>query len=339
MLSSERKLGAVLVTGAGGFIGRHLVERLRERSDQVRVLTRRPHRWPDDVQVASADLSVAQLPPGALDGIDLVLHLAGKAHDAQESLSRDDHHAVTVQGTNRLLEAAVRSRVKAIVFVSSLAVYGPTDGGPIDEQAPCRPTTNYGRAKLMAEGLILQWGEATGGHAAIVRPAMVYGPGCPGNLPRMIRAIQGGWFPPIPETGARRSVLHVDGAVDGILAVARHPAARGQAFNVADERAYTAREMYVSILSALGRPTPQWTVPVAAINAAAAVGDMLGRFARRRLPFDSIALERLTRESWFSAEELARRVGYRSSQTLEQTLPSVIAAMAGKDSGSAGEVS
>lgn len=323
----DRNLGTVLVTGASGFVGRHVVARLRERSIPVRVLTRRETEWPGGLEVVRADIAAGPLPDQVMRGISTVLHLAGKAHDLAESLRTDGHRAATVQGTANILEAADRAGVDAVVFASSLAVYGSATGGRRDEQSECAPSTHYGRAKLEAERLVLQWGERAGRHAAILRPAMVYGPGCGGNLPRMIRAVESGWFPPLPEVDARRSLVHVGGLVTALLAVAVHPAARGEAFIVADEKDYAPREIYVSILRALDRPIPSWAVPVGLLKAGAVAGDVLGRLAGRRMPLDSHALERLVGSAWFSPAKLARLVGCRSTETLDQVLPAMVAAM------------
>ena len=316
------------MTGASGFIGRHLVRRLRDESVPVRIVTRRPDIFVDGIEVVHADLATDPLPDHAMQGITTVLHLAGKTHDLSEAVGSNEHARVTVGGTARVLDTAGRVGTAGVVFVSSLAVYGRMSHGPLDETSRCEPSSAYGIAKLEAERLVNRFGAETGRHVAVLRPAMVYGAGCRGNLPAMIKAIDRGWFPPLPETGGRRSLVHVDDLVEAIVRVATSPFAKGETFVVADDHPYTARGMYLAILSALGRPVPRWTVPVAVLKTAAVGGDMMTAVLRRRAYFDSISLERLTGEAYFSATKLARLVGWRSTTTLEQALPAIIASLA-----------
>jgi UDP-glucose 4-epimerase len=301
--------GAALVTGASGFVGGHLVQALRAHRIPVRVLVRQAGGWPADVDVVTGTMEDAAALARAADGVGTVFHLAAKVHDVSERGDSGAHDRVTVDGTARLLEAC-RSTRPAFVFLSSLAVYGATGEACLDEDAPTRPTTPYGAAKLRAETLLFEWAAATGAPACALQPPMVYGPGCKGNLVRMVRAIDRGWFPPVRHPGNRRSLIAIEDLVEALLLAATHPAARGRRFIVTDGRIYSSRDIYDALRHALGRPSIGWTVPVWPLRVAARLGDWGGALRGRRLPFDSLALDRLIGSACFSSARIVRELGF-----------------------------
>jgi UDP-glucose 4-epimerase len=316
-----------LVSGAGGFIGARLTAALVARGWRVRAFVREGRRaaLPSAVEIATGDIRDAAAVAACARGADVVFHLAGKAHDLAEWHDTGEHHDVTVGGTSNVLAGAAAAGVTRVVFFSSLAVYGAWSDRVRDEEDECRPVTPYGVAKLAAERLLFERGPRAGVAVVTLRPAMVYGPGCKGNLPRMIRMIDRGWFPPLPKTGARRSLLHVNNLVDAAILAADHRAAAGRTYIVTDARAYSAREMQTLIARALGRPLPRWSVPPASLRAVAALGDLVGRVRGRRAPFDSEALDRLIAPAEFSSARIERELGYAPVPTFESAIPDVVA--------------
>jgi nucleoside-diphosphate-sugar epimerase len=315
------------VTGGTGFVGCRLVARLRQDGVRVRLFVRRPvASLPEGVESVVGPLTDARAARAACDGAATLYHLAGKAHDLAEVGDSGAHADVTVTGTETVVTAAVQAGVRRIVFVSSLAVYGPGPAdAPRDESAPLYPVSSYGRAKRRAEELVLAAGSGGSVQVCCLRPASVYGPGAKGNLPRMIAMIRRGLFPPLPQTGNRRSMVHVDDLVAALLLAATAPAAAGRCYNVTDDRAYGARELYEAIARAVGRRAWHWSVPVPLFRALAGVGDALGQVRGRRAPFDSIAFDVLFGSAWFSAERIGRELGFRPVYSLEDALPAMAA--------------
>ena len=230
----------VLVTGGTGFVGRRLAAVLRERGARLRVLVRSvsgiPPDW-DGVEVVAGELADAASLARACAGMDTVIHAAGFAHaDAAAPALAVRHWTVNAEGTFRLLDAAVAARVERFVFLSSVKAVG--DPGPrcVDETWDALPETPYGRAKRAAEERVLAVGRESGLHAVNLRLALVYGPEMKANLARLVEAVRRGWCPPLPETGNRRSLVHVDDVVQAALLAAAHPAARGQTYLVTDGR-------------------------------------------------------------------------------------------------------
>lgn len=319
----------ILVTGASGFIGRHLVERLAREGHAVRALIHDhsgPARWPASVDVARGDVRDAGAMKAATAGCEAVFHLAGKAHALTEVRGEEEaYRAVNVTGTRNVLEAAVAGGAKSFVFFSSVKAMGEEAPECRDESSEARPLTAYGRSKLEAEKLVLECGRRTGLGATCLRLPLVYGVGNKGNLFRMIAAIDRGLFPPLPPVHNRRSLVHVTNVVDAAVLAVEKPAAHGRCYIVTDGRPYSTCELYELICRALGKRIPRWSVPVGLLSAAARVGDLAGRVLRRRMPFDSDTLAKLTGSAWYSSDLITRELGYRPLMTLERALPELIA--------------
>ena len=297
-----------LVTGAGGFIGSALTRRLEESNVRVYRLSRNSS-GPDTI---TADLGRG--PITRLNEIrpEVVFHLAARVHMVDDSKDAEAEHVrITVDGTRYLLQAAADAGAKVFVFFSSSAVMAEGAASALDEKSPPAPTTAYGRAKLRAEELVLGMNGNGGMRTVCLRPPLVYGPGQKGHLSRMIRMIERGAFPPLPEYTGKRSVVHVDDLVSAALLVAERPEAAGETYIVAEPRAYSSREIYEMVLRALGKKPPRWHVPRAVLAAAAFAGDIGERLIHRTLPFDSTALSKLSRNAVYSAAKIERELGFK----------------------------
>ena len=314
----------VLVTGATGFIGRRLTTALREHGARLRLLVRRRRMPPlteGGVESVVGDLSDNASLARACAGMDTVIHAAGFAHaDANVPAFAARHWAVNAEGTFHLIEAAVAAGVDRFVYLSSVKAVG--DPGPrgVDERWNAPPETPYGRAKRAAEERVLAASRDAGLHAVNLRLALVYGPGMRANLARLIEAVRHGWLPSLPETGNRRSLVHVDDVVQAVLLAAAHPAARGQTYLVTDGRPYSGRELYLIIRRALGYSTPRWTVPASVLYGAAALVDgALWLTGRRDWPVH-VTLDKLLGWACYDSTRIGEELGYRPAWTLEQGL-------------------
>jgi nucleoside-diphosphate-sugar epimerase len=225
---------------------------------------------------------------------------------------------VNAEGTFRLLDAAVTAGVERFIFLSSVKAAG--DPGPrcVDEHWDVPPETPYGRAKRAAETRGLAVGLETGLHTVNLRPALVYGPGMQANLMRLIEAVRRGWCPPLPETGNRRSLVHVDDVVQAVLLAAAHPAARGQTYLVTDGRPYSGRELYLIIRQALGWSAPRWTAPAGMLYGTATLADgALWLTGRRDRPAHA-ALDKLLGWACYDSTRIGRELGYRPDWTFQR---------------------
>jgi len=300
-----------VVTGATGFVGRRLCERLQE-SGSVKAIARGARAagpWDDALAI---DLAAEPVPAGFLAGAWAVFHLAGRAHALSDRPGQDaEYRRVNVDGTRRLLESARAAGVRRFVFVSSVKAMGDGDGDT-------SPRTAYGRSKRDAEELVLRGGFVA--EPVVVRLALVYGPGVVGNLGGMIRAVKAGWFPPPPRVSNRRSMVHVDDAVAVAIAAARSQSAVGRTIVATDGVAYSTRDIYDAIRRSLGRNPVAWSMPRVLWKLMAATGDAAGMIFRRRAPFDSDAYQKLFGSAWYEPSGMSDLPGVAPRGRLDETL-------------------
>lgn len=324
----------VLVTGATGFIGRHAVAAIAGQGAQVLALTRGEARFRGDTQltVRTGDLLDHASLRGVARGVDTVLHLAGYAHaeTADEDTHADLHWRITLEGTRAMLREARDAGVRRFVFVSSVKAAG--EGGPacIDESVKGAPASAYGRAKLAAEELVLATGRESGMQVCVLRLPLVYGLDNKGNIPRMAAAIARGRFPPLPETGNRRSMVHVEDVVQALVLAATRPEANGNVYYVTDGGVYSTREIYDAIRAALGLPPLRVRMPRWCLRGGAWLGDLVQRLTRWHAPLNSDTLEKLLGSAWYSSAHIEQELGYRPTRSLADALPEIVAPLRGR---------
>ena len=309
-------LRTVLVTGASGFIGRSLVQRLLEKRRRVHAYSRQvPERGPDEGDCLSfqGDLHDAAALARACAGVDTVFHLAAYAHvnAHDEALMR----ATNVEGTRSVLEAALAAGVRRIVFFSS-SLADATRAGEL---------TAYGRAKHDAEALLLAAAHAGAIEVVCLRPVNVYGLGMKGNLLSMIGLIRRGVFPPLPVPSATLSLVGCRDVCEAALLAGESAAANGQIYTVTDGKTYTVKGLEISIRKALGRPVPGWSVPLSVLWLGAAGLELAGKVLRLQNAPGLRSYRALTTDSVFSCEKLQNELGYNPAGSFTDELPGILA--------------
>ncbi len=257
-MSSDRP--TVALTGATGFIGRHLLRELPKRGWRVRVLLRRPGAVPPEASSAVVgDLTRPSNMAAALADADAVIHSAGLAH-AMSGVPEDDYRALNTTATIALAQAAERARVRRFVFLSSIrAQSGPVADAALTEATEAAPTDAYGRSKRAAEE-----GLATlGVDFVALRPVLVYGPGVKGNMASLMRLARTPWPLPLGGLRGRRSLLSVDNLASAIDTALRAPGPLRRPFVVADDDPLTIGEMIAALRAGLGRAPGLVPVPEA----------------------------------------------------------------------------
>lgn len=319
----------VLVTGAAGFIGRRMLSAIRARGYRAIGLDR---SLPFDGNATSLiqnadDWIVADITSDAsLElplGIDSIIHLAGKAHALAEVAQEEAEYArINTEGTRCVLSAAKRAGVRVFVLFSTVKAASDAPAGsrphPTDESWAGEPDTAYGRSKHAAEELVLRGGFVQ--HPVVLRPCLVYGPSPKGNLKKMIDAISRGRFPPLPELGNRRSMVHVDDVITAALVAAENPTAAGRVYIVADNEPFSTRQLYEWICVGLGRKPPRWTIPLWGLRLLGHVGDAIGRVRGCRFIFDTDALAKLSGSAWYTSAKIQQELGWRPTRTLRASM-------------------
>lgn len=309
-----------LITGATGFIGGRLAAALTDRDRSPRLLTRRGNAAPPWY---SGELTDPESLTAACTGMHRVFHCAGYAHAFSALSDAHLHRTVNFKGTRNLAEAAGQAGVRNFVFLSSVKAMAEPGSLCANEDFPGEPATAYGRAKRDAEEAILDAGRRYGMRVVNLRLAMVYGAGGKGNLDRMARMIRRGMFPPLPETGNHRSMIHVDDVVAAMLLAAEDERAQGT-YIITGPDAPSGRQLYDALREALGQPPRSWAIPAWALQTAARLGDRLERLCGRRLPLDSEALDRLLGSAWYSSEKIEKELGWQASVGLRQGLAEML---------------
>jgi nucleoside-diphosphate-sugar epimerase len=269
----------VFVTGAGGFIGRALCTRLSEQGVAHVAAVR---RLPSDATlarshvVALGDFAAAEWDE-ALAGVDSIVHLAGRAH-VQSGRDSDPtpYIVANVHVTRRLLDAAVRARVRRIVFASTIKVYGETtrEGRPFRAGDPSRPLDAYALSKAEAENVLRQVCRESGIEGVVLRLPLVYGAGVKGNFLLLLEAIARGRRLPFAGVVNRRSLLYVGNAVSAIEAALRSPALAGETLPIADTQSVSTPDLILKLAGPLGATPRLSRVPTSVLRAGAA---LLGR--------------------------------------------------------------
>lgn len=267
--------GLALVTGADGFVGRALCERLRAEARPFAGSVRCVAPGAQGGFRVSGDLATAD--EGALDalcaGAVAVVHLAGRAHVMQEAEPDPAaaYHAANVEATARLAQAAVRAGVRRFVLASTVKVNGETSrpGRPFRAADPPRPADAYARSKLAAEQALFD--AATGSRMVpvVLRLPLVYGRYAKGNFPRLVRAVAKRRTLPLASIDNRRSLLYVGNLVEAILAVLDAPRLAPGVHFVADAEAVSTPDLVRAIATAQRVPPRLVALPVPLLRAAA----------------------------------------------------------------------
>jgi len=272
----------ILVTGATGFIGQYVSYFLQQHGNTILATGKEseaalaPHgtQWR-----TMADLSHGAVDwTHALDGVDAVIHLAGMAHRQDKGAAEDwdGYDRVNHLATRSLAEAIARSTtVTRFIFISSVAVHGTPGSFPLTEKHPLLPDTPYGKSKLDAERAIAETLDPARCKWAIFRPVLVYGPGNPGNMAKLLGFIKRGLPIPIATVPNRRSFLFVGNLADAMLTYMQSPVPpSGRAWIIADSEYPSTAMMAAALAMALGRKPRLWKFPPCFLKGMAHIGDL-----------------------------------------------------------------
>jgi UDP-glucose 4-epimerase len=301
--------GITLVTGAAGFLGRHLAERLAKSGVPLRAAVR-----PEEdagllralgAEVVRADLRDPETLSPLFEGrVDRVFHLAAICN---LSTPYADLQAPNVLGVERITWLALRSGVKRYVHMSSTAVYGPFRGRPFLEDSERTPGDDYGRSKLDGEEIV--WKKiAKGLPAVIARPCTVYGPGCTDGAGKVFSRPTS--LLAIPGSGRQRlSNVRVEDVAAAAIHLSELDAAEGQAFNIADDSHPELGEALALAAEAFGTRAPRIRLPLGMVAAVARLQGPIARL-RGRIPDLEANAVRLLRDDYIVDNSRLKSTGY-----------------------------
>lgn len=264
----------ILVTGATGFVGSHLVEKLRARGEAVRCLVRpatNTRRLPAGVETSPADLVTGDGLDRALDGVDTVIHVAG----VTKAIAPAEYFAGNARVTETLARA-LSGRGIRLVYVSSLAAVGPSaDGRPVDEDTEPHPMSSYGRSKLQGEKIA----RGLGPDAVIVRPPVVYGPRDT-DVFQILKAICQGLVLEISGGDRWFSAIYVEDLAEGLCEAAKATQTSGRTYFLAHLQPVTWGGFGAAAAQIMGRRPRTLRVPIYAANGIAFLNELWSLIAR-----------------------------------------------------------
>lgn len=223
----------ILVTGATGFIGRAMLSRLASLAC-IRAAVRQDTALPCETFKVGEVHGTTDW-GAALCGVDAVVHLAAYAHVTNpKKIDLSLLRSTNVEGTANLARQAARSGVKHFVFLSSIGAVCEQSEQMVESGTQCQPTTAYGKSKLDAEKALINAAVDSGMEWTIIRPPLVYGPGNPGNMERLLKLIRSRIPLPLESLRNRRSFIYVENLVDLILKSLGNPKAFGKIYLPSD---------------------------------------------------------------------------------------------------------
>lgn len=271
-VSSPGCVTHILVTGADGFVGSHLCSALETQGIHVRRsvwnITDRhssANNW-----IATGDIGQDTDWRDSLEGIEVVIHLANRAHVMAEMAANPlaEFRRVNTLGTLRLAEQAQKYGVRRFVFVSSIGVHGETTlrGQKWVEDSPAQPANDYTQSKWEAEIGLRELADRTNWDIVVIRPPLVYGPGVPGNFLKLLHLVARRLPLPLKTINNRRSFVAVSNLVDFLRVCATHPAATNQTFLISDNKEISTAQLVRKLGHYIGVPQRLFPFPKFAIE-------------------------------------------------------------------------
>ncbi|MDR9772505.1 SDR family oxidoreductase [Rhizobium hidalgonense] len=245
-----------LITGAAGFVGGPLVDRLhRERLWELRVTTRSATaRFPADMRNFPIDITSETDWTAALDGVDVVVHLAARVHIMNDRAADPltEFRRINTAATLNLAEQAARAGVKRFVFISSIKVNGEENDRPFRHDDTPMPLDPYGVSKMESEIGLHEIAKRTGIEVVIIRPPLVYGPGARSNFALLVGLVRKRIPLPFASLKNRRTLVALPNLVDLIVAAMTHRGAAGQTFLAGDGEDLSTPGLIEGIAAGLG---------------------------------------------------------------------------------------
>ena len=290
----------LLFTGASGFLG-YNIRPILEKTYDVHTIGLTDD---DDIKI-----NMAKEVPPINTHYDVVLHAAGKAHTVPKTeAEKQVFYDVNYTGTVHLCEALEKVGVpRALVFISTVAVYGCDSGEMITENHPLNGDTPYAKSKIMAEKYLTDWCAKNGVVLGILRPSLLAGKNAPGNLGAMVKGIQKGYYMHIAGGKVKKSIL----MAEDIARIMPKLIERGGIYNVCDTYQPTFGEIAQSVVKQLGGKhvinIPYWMA-----FCMAKVGDLMGS----RAPINSLKLKKITESLTFDNAKARKELGWEPLDVL-----------------------
>lgn len=276
----------IFISGTSGFIGQYLIEYLDSEEFELHRLNLREN-----------------IDNTTLDGADVVIHLAGRAHDLKNVSSPEDYYDINFGITKRLFDLYLKSKATKFIFISSVKAVADEVSSVLTEEDQPTPKTHYGKSKLMAEEYIRNQPLPNSKSIYILRPCIVYGPGNKGNLNLLYKFVVTGIPWPLGGYNNRRSFTSIENLCFVLQElICRNDIPQGD-YQVADDMSLSTNDLVALIGEAIGKSPKIFKFPKVLILWLTKIGDIL------HLPFNSDTLGKLTSNYVVSNKKLLKAIG------------------------------
>jgi UDP-glucose 4-epimerase len=312
----ESNMQRVLVTGATGFIGRHLVDFLLANKYRVSVYSR--HEFSADLfsgvnrdDWITGEIEDTRALIKACADADAVVHLANLSHVSLEGST--NQYCSNVESTQSVCQACLDGGTKRLVYLSSVLAENPR-------------WSAYANSKKLAEDIVIKYDAENGGtiRTSILRPVNVYGPGMKGNVIGLIRGIRRRRMPPLPHLNNRVAMVSVHDVCRAILILLKSAQKSGKVYTLSDREEYTPVRIEAAIYRALRRRPPNWRVPRMVFFVASMCAEGLNRLRIWRNTLGLRAYRNLTTDSTSRCRGLEEDFGFTPTRSFEEELPSIV---------------
>jgi len=274
-------VNSIYLTGSSGFVGTHLQSYLSSGYQF------RPYNRGEAVFVQE----------------DIVIHLAGKAHDTKNVVQPEEYYQVNTELTKKIFDAFLLSNASVFITLSSVKAAADVVAGVLTEEVKPNPQTHYGKSKLLAEQYILEQSIPAGKRVYIIRPCMIHGPGNKGNLNLLYRVVSKNIPWPLAAFNNQRSFCSVENLCFVINELIHREDIPSGVYNMADDESLSTNDLIRAIAESLGRQPKFLSLPVNLIRAFACLGDWL------KLPLNSERLQKLTESYVVSNQKIKTAIG------------------------------
>lgn len=316
MAFSTRK---ILVTGAGGFIGYHLANHLAESG--YRVIGIDIHFPADSKQIhfekIETDFRDWEVMKDLMVGVDVVFHLAS-AH-LQISLDESEYWDINVNSLKPLLELARKNNIKRFIHVSSVGIYGNLKTWPADEESECNPQSIYGETKIAGEAEVLNFSQKTGFPVVIIRPAWVFGPGCPRTL-KIYKTLQKKRFVMIGDGQNLRHPVFIRDMLQSFLLAMENEEAVGKTFIIGGDRPITTNELIKGFVNILNTPEPIIRIPYSLGKTIAHASERIFKIIKKEPPISTRSLEFFDTNNAFDITKARKLLNFNPKFSYEDGL-------------------
>lgn len=271
----------VIITGISGFVGQNLSKYLEVNNYDIEGLSLR-NNW---------RLAINS---------DALIHLAGKAHDTENTSKDEEYFKINTELTKKLFDDFLNSEINDFIYFSSVKATADTIEGILDEEHLSDPKTVYGKSKLLAEQYLLSKNLPKGKRLFIIRPCMIHGPGNKGNLNLLYKVVEKRIPWPLAAFENQRSFLSIDNLNFLILQIIKNKQLQSGIYNFADDHFISTNQLIQIISSASGKKSRLWKIPIGLILFASKLGDKI------KLPLNSERLKKLTESYLVSNEKIKK---------------------------------